>query len=480
MTRPRQVSIHKIMLETAQNEILKLSARDLLRLYKARELSPVEAAKACLARIDEQNPTLNAFCFVDAKTTLQQAMAAEMRWRDGTPQGSLDGALVTIKDLQTVAGWPTRCGSRLTSDIPAAEDSPPVARLREAGAVFLGKTTTPEFGHKGVTDSPLHGITRNPWDLSKTPGGSSGGAAVAAAIGAGHLHLGSDAGGSLRIPASFTGVFGFKPSPGLVPNWPPSLFSTLSSSGPMTRHVADAALMLDVLTRPDARDWHALPIARPDFSAAVANAPQRRLKIAYAPTVNATFVRPDVAAAVGQAVKKIAQYHDVEEIALDIPDLITVFNRHWGATAMHLAEMFPAEKRPLMDPRLQEWARRGAAMPLFDYVWAERQRMEIGAQVMQIFNTYDLLLTPTTAMTAFDAGQDMPLAENGQKWDDWTPFTYIANLAKLPACSIPCGVTDHHLPVGLQLMGGYLKDATVMSSAAMIEALLPFKASTKL
>lgn len=465
------MSIHKIM--ASNDDILSLSARALLRLYRTKELSPVAAAQACLERIAKLNPDLNAFCLLDEKETLRQAQESEKRWMQGTPQGALDGVPVAIKDWLMVKGWPTRYGSKLSSADPATTDAPPVARLKESGAVFLGKTTTPEYGHKGVTDSPLTGITRNPWDRTKTPGGSSGGAAVGSAIGAGPLHLGSDAGGSVRIPASFTGVFGFKPSPGIVPNWPPSLFSTLSSCGSLTRNVADAALMMNVISRPDGRDWHALPIEKPDYLAAVERPSGRRLKIAYARTVNDTPVRNDVANRVGEAIKKIAEYHDVEEVTLDIPDLVMVFNHHWGATAAFMAAQFTPEQRLLMDKRLQEWARRGAALPLLDYVGAERKRMEIGFQMMQLLDKYDLLITPTTAMTAFETGQDMPLMDNGTRWEDWTPFTYIANLAKLPACSIPCGLGEGGLPVGLQMMGGYLKDATVLEVAALFEKRMP-------
>lgn len=463
-----------------ENKILTLSVRDLMALYRKKELSPVEVARACLERIARLNPKLNAFCLLDEKETLSQALESEKRWRMGQPQGELEGVPVSIKDWLMVQGWPTRYGSKISSADPALVNSPPVARLKEAGAVFIGKTTTPEYGHKGVTDSPLMGITRNPWDPAKTPGGSSGGAAVAAAIGAGFLHLGSDAGGSVRIPASFSGVFGFKPSPGIVPNWPPSLFSSLSSCGPLTRKVADAARMMNIIARPDVRDWHALPIEKPDYLAAVERSSGRRLKIAYARTVNETPVRKEVAELVDSAVKMLVAHHDVEEITLGIPNLISVFNRHWGATAAHMTAQFTPEQQALLDPRLQEWASRGARLPLLDYVSAERERMDIGLQLKQLLDNYDLLITPTTAMTAFETGRDMPLTEEGKRWEDWTPFTYIANLAKLPACSIPCGMTAQGLPVGLQMMSGFLKDALVLEAAAFFEELMPCQQWTEL
>src|SRR5882724_3883726 len=199
-----------------------LSARELLACFRARTLSPVEALEAVLARLDADNPALNAFHLVDAEMGRQMAKASEARWMTGEPLGALDGVPVPIKDTNAAKGWPFRIGSLTTSPDPVDYDGPPVARLREAGAVFFGKTTTPEFGWKGVTDSPLTGITRNPWDKTKTPGGSSGGAAVAAAAGMGALHIGTDGGGSIRIPAAFTGIFGLKPTFGRVPTYPAS------------------------------------------------------------------------------------------------------------------------------------------------------------------------------------------------------------------------------------------------------------------
>ncbi|MBT4038829.1 MAG: amidase, partial [Rhodospirillales bacterium] len=194
-------------------DLAMLSATELTRLYASKEISPVDVAKACLGRISAHDHAVNAFCLVDEETTLKSATESESRWARGEPCGQVDGIPTTIKDLQLTKGWPTLRGSKSTNpDGPWDEDSPAVARLKENGAVLLGKTTTPEFGWKGVTDNPLTGITRNPWNTGRTPGGSSGGAAVAAALGMGALHIGTDGGGSIRIPASFTGIFGHKPS----------------------------------------------------------------------------------------------------------------------------------------------------------------------------------------------------------------------------------------------------------------------------
>src|SRR3982751_6240485 len=240
-------------------QLCGITACELLDGYRKHELSPVEVTRAVLERIEKVNPALNAFCLVSDRA-LDEAKASEERWMRGQPRGLLDGVPVSIKDIILTRGWPTLRGSKtVDAKGPWNDDAPVTARLREHGAVLIGKTTTPEFGWKGVTDSPLTGITRNPWNQQKTPGGSSGGAAAAVAAGMGPLAVGTDGGGSIRIPCSFTGLFGIKPSFGRVPAWPLSPFGTVAHVGPMTRSVADAALLLNVLALADARDWHSLP-----------------------------------------------------------------------------------------------------------------------------------------------------------------------------------------------------------------------------
>ena len=452
--------------------VLHLPVADILKLYEKKRLSPVEVTQACLKQVLKYNPVLNALCHMDERLALHQAKAAEKRWAKGAPLGLIDGIPVTLKDTVNVKGWPTRVGSKTTSALPQRDDSPQVARLRESGAVFIGKTTTPEFGHKGVTDSPLTGVTRNPWNIHKTPGGSSGGAAVAAATGMAFLNLGSDAGGSLRIPASFTGVFGFKPSPGLVAAWPPSLFSTLSASGPMTRRAADAAFMLDVITQQDFRDWHNLPLPAQNFSKNLKS--PGKLKIAYATSINGVQALPGVKEVLDQKLPVLKKLGNVDEIRLDAPGLIDTFNKHWMAVASYLVAGIPEKQRKNMDPRLLNWASRGDGMTLQDYLEAERARMDIGEYFKGLLTTYDILVTPTTAMTAFDTGVNMPMGARGKPWDDWTPFTYPANLAKLPAASLPAGMTKDGLPVGIQVMAGYLKDVQLLQACVALEEGLSF------
>jgi aspartyl-tRNA(Asn)/glutamyl-tRNA(Gln) amidotransferase subunit A len=451
----------------------------MLNLYKSRKLSPVDVTEACLKQVLKYNPVLNAICFMDEKSALHQARSAEKRWQKGEPKGALDGIPVTIKDWFDVKGWPTRFGSKTSSDLRQPTDAPPVARLREEGAIILAKTTLPEFGHKGVTDSPLTGTTRNPWNVAKTSGGSSGGAAVAAATGMAPLNMGSDAGGSIRIPASFTGVVGFKPSPGLVPSWPPGVFASFSGVGPMTKCVDDAALMLDVLTKPDASDWNAVPAYAMQFLpggfSAALKKPLPKLKIAYATSINGLSAVKDTLEVFNAKIGALSALGTVDEVSLHCPLLVDVFNRHWMAVASaHVAELTPAERK-LLDPRYQDWARRGDALHLHDYIDAQKQRMLIGAYFKNILDSFDILVTPATPMPAFETDVNMPKDSKGKPWPDWTPFTYPANLARLPAVSLPLGLTKDGLPVGVQLMSGYLKDVLLMQAAKKLEQEIAFE-----
>src|SRR6185437_7361877 len=282
------------------------AAHELLALYRSRKASPVEATRAVLARIERLDPVLNAFCLRAPEEALRAAAASESRWNRGEPSGDLDGVPVSIKDLILVKGWPTLRGSRTVDPKQAWDvDAPVSARLREAGAVFLGKTTTPEFGCKGETNSPLTGISRNPWNPAKTPGGSSGGTAAAVAAGMGPLSVGTDGAGSVRIPAAFCGNFGLKPSFGRVPAYPLSPMGTVAHLGPHTMSVVDAALMMNVLKRPDARDWTSLPPDAADYVHGL-DAGVAGLRIAFSPTLGyAAHVDGEVAAAVAAAVRDL-------------------------------------------------------------------------------------------------------------------------------------------------------------------------------
>jgi aspartyl-tRNA(Asn)/glutamyl-tRNA(Gln) amidotransferase subunit A len=460
-------------LTRAPGALCSLTATELLALYRGRELSPVEATRAVLERIERLNPVLNAFCLVDRRTALALARESEARWMKGAPMGALDGVPVSIKDVFLTRGWPTLRGSKTISPKgPWKDDAPAVARLREAGAVLVGKTTTPEFAWKGVTDSPLTGVTRNPWDPGKTPGGSSGGAAAAVASGMGPLALGTDGGGSIRIPCAFTGVFGIKPTFGRVPAWPPSPMGTLAHVGPIAKSVAEAALMLGVLAQPDARDWLALPHEKRDYLEGLEGG-VRGLRIAYSADLGYAKVDREVAALARNAARVFEDLGaKVEERDPGFENPQEIFTRHWFPGAAAFVRGLPARKRRLMDRGLLKAAEKGERITTAQYFEAMQKRYELGALMSRFHEKYHLLLTPTLPITAFDAGRDAP--KGMTRWTNWTPFSFPFNLTQQPAASVPCGLTRAGLPVGLHIVGPKYADALVLRAARAFEAAHPF------
>ena len=457
-----------------KNDLCSLSATDLLRLYRTRQASPVEATRAVLARIEKLNPKLNCFCLVDAKSALASAKASEARWRKGEPGGLLDGVPVSIKDLLLTKDWPTLRGSRtINPKGPWNDDAPAVARLREHGAVLVGKTTTPEFGWKGVTDNSLTGITRNPWNPQLTPGGSSGGSSAAVAAGMGPLSVGTDGGGSIRIPCAFTGLFGLKPSFGRVPAWPLSPFGTVAHVGPITRTVTDAALMMNVLALPDARDWFSLPHDPRDYRVGLEDG-VKGLRIAYSPDLGYAEVEPEIAALVKKAVRRLADLGaHIEEADPGFENVGPMFTTHWFAGAASLLRAFSPEQIKLIDPGLRDVARQGARIRTLDYLAAVQQRGQLGVQMNRFHEKYDLLLTPTLPLAAFAAGKEVAHLLKEKRWTDWTPFSYPFNLTQQPAASIPCGLTKKGLPVGLHIVGPRYADALVLRAARAYESVHP-------
>jgi aspartyl-tRNA(Asn)/glutamyl-tRNA(Gln) amidotransferase subunit A len=452
-------------------DLCTLGAAELLEAYRKHELSPLEVTRAVLERIERLNPKLNAFCLVSDRA-LDDAKASEERWMAAQARGLLDGVPVSIKDIILTKGWPTLRGSKtVDANGPWNEDAPVTARLREHGAVLIGKTTTPEFGWKGVTDSALCGITRNPWNAQKTPGGSSGGAAAALAAGMAPLAVGTDGGGSIRIPASFTGVFGIKPSFGRVPAWPLSPFGTVAHVGPITRSVADAALMLNVIALPDARDWHALPYEPRDWRTGLEHG-IRDLRIAYSSDLGYAKVDAEVAVIVKEALRVFTDLGaKVEEKSPGFENPEPIFRTHWFSAAAFLIGGIPQAKRKLIDPGLLEVAEQGAKVSAHEMLDAQMKRGALGAHMNLFHRDYDLLATPTLAVAAFDAGKEFP--EGKKRWIDWTPFTFPFNLTQQPAASIPCGFTKAGLPVGLHLVGPRYEDALVLRAARAFESARP-------
>ena len=404
-------------MSSSGDEIFLLSATELLNLYRRRQLSPVEATRVVFDRIRACDGAVNAFCLLDEEAALAASKESEARWMKDRSLGVVDGVPATIKDLVLAKGWPTLRGSRTTDKNQAwDEDAPATARLREQGAVLIGKTTTPEFGWKGVTDSSLTGITRNPWNTEMTPGGSSGGAAVAAALGMGALHLGTDAGGSIRIPSGFTGVFGIKPSFGRVPVYPPTPNASLAHAGPITRTVTDAALMLTVISRPDPRDWLSLPFDERDYRIGLENG-VAGLRIAFSLSLGYAEVDPEVAERVRDAVRVFDELGaSVEEVDPGFKDPKETFRTIYYAAAAYLCRSLPQEQLALLDPGLKEIATEGATIPVENYIRASVvERSALTRKMKNFHETYDLLLTPMLPIPAFPAGRVAPDEEGRAK-----------------------------------------------------------------
>jgi aspartyl-tRNA(Asn)/glutamyl-tRNA(Gln) amidotransferase subunit A len=458
----------------SESEIAYASAAALLDLYRRGALSPVEATRTLLARLDRLQPSLNAFCLVDRDGALAAAHESERRWQAGAAVRALEGVPVTIKDLFLMRGFPTLRGSRLIDPAQEwSEDAPAVARLRAAGAVILGKTTTPEFGWKALGDSPLTGITRNPWDLARTPGGSSAGAAAACAAGIAPLHLGSDGAGSIRIPSAFTGIFGFKPSFGRVPQYPPSPMGLLSHAGPMTRRVGDAALMLNVLAGPEPRDPYGLPAEERDYAAGL-EAGVCGWRIAFSPDLGYVAVDPEIAAAVAAAALQFeALGAHVEEVGAIFASPREALLTLWAAGAARAVAAYPPDKRAWLDPGLQAVVAEGERIRAVDYIDADFARTALARQMAEFHQRYDLLLTPMMPVPALPVGQDLNDPTRERSWIDWSPFSYPFNMTRQPAASIPCGLTGAGLPIGLQIVGPLYADDRVLRAARAFETTQP-------
>ena len=388
------------------DELGFLSAGELAALIRTRRVSPVEVMRATLARIERFNPALNAFVTVQGEEALCSAAKAEEALKSGQPIGPLHGVPLHVKDNLLVAGSRTTFGSKLMETNVTSDDCPAVERLRKAGMIVVGRTNSPEYGWKGVTDNRVFGITRNPWNTKLTPGGSSGGASAAVAAGLGPIGLGTDGGGSLRIPASFSGVFGFKASFGRIPNWPGSGGAMLRHIGPITRTVADMAVALDVLAGPDPRDLLSLPASGECYSANL-DCGLRGKRIAFSPNLGYARVEPEVAATCQRAAERFAEAGAiVEPVQLawrDPYDTWSVF--FFGTAAASLEKKLPTQGE-LLDPGLRRVVEIGLKLRGVDFANALAARHDFWEQVRRVYERFDLLLCPTLPVPPFAVGQD--------------------------------------------------------------------------
>jgi Asp-tRNA(Asn)/Glu-tRNA(Gln) amidotransferase A subunit family amidase len=452
-------------------------ASELAALIRKKKVSPVEVVEAVLERIDKLNPRLNAYVTLTADQARADAKTAERAvMRRSATLGALHGVPFSVKDLVITRGVRTTFGTPLYRDNVPTEDAPMVERLRAAGAVMIGKTNTPTFGWIGATHNLLFGPTRNPWNLETTPGGSSGGASAAVAAGLAPLAVGTDGGGSIRIPSSFTGIYGFKPSYGRIPTYPPSGAWSLSHIGPMTRTVTDAALMMNAAAGPDERDPYSLPAERVDYVRALRGR-LRGLSVAWSADLGfAGPVDPDVRAACATAVKAFRETGSrVEEIEPRWPSPREAWHVIFcGGIAARLAPYL--ERRADIDPglvRIIEWY---LGQPPAAYVQGWFDRLNWWQHPRALFEKHDLLVTPTVACPPFAIGLDNPLHIDGKPVNpyDWIPFTYPFNLTGQPAASVPCGFTKSGLPIGLQIVGRRFDDVTVLRASKAFEQVRPW------
>jgi aspartyl-tRNA(Asn)/glutamyl-tRNA(Gln) amidotransferase subunit A len=445
-------------------------------LIRTRQLSPVEYLQTLLDRIERLEPRVNAFVHLDAGPAMDAAKQAEAALMRGNRIGRLHGIPVTIKDLNITKNMPTQHGSKIFAGHQPTEDTPIVPRLRDEGAIILGKTTTSEFGWTGVSHSPLTGITHNPWKHGYNAGASSAGAGAAAAAGFGPLHQGSDGAGSIRMPSHFCGVFGLKPTFGRVPSYPVGTGDFTSHTGPMTRTVADSALLLEAMSGPHALDYTSLETGPAHYLLRLHEGIEGK-RVAYSPDLGHARVDPDIAALVQAAVGRFTELGaQVEEVATP-----------WAAQGPEMSRFFWAAHMTRLAPHLVKWEaqmdqglvaciKAAENYSVAEYQATRERKMAYVAAIHRWFDDWDFLLTPSVSVAAFPAERLMPAHWPQHDWDwlSWAEFSYPFNMSWNPAASVPCGFTAEGLPVGLQIVGRRFDDLGVLQAAAAFEQVQPW------
>jgi len=453
------------------------SFSDLRHKYRQGQLSPVDVTRSALQHAERVASLTNAFALLDADRALAAARRSERRWRDGLPAGDLDGMPMTIKEFAAVQGWPTRRGSLTTSTDPAPESTVFVARLESAGAVLLGKTRAPEFNWKGVTDSPGYGITRNPWNPDLTPGGSSGGCAAAVASGVVRISFGSDAGGSVRIPAAFSGILGLKPTFGLIPVVPfPSHFSNTAHVGPLGVSSADMIEALQVVGGSSARDWTS--VSEDAEARAAGESTIGELRIGLLNTGRWSESVPMVRAGVDLAADVLrAEGIQLREVDFDLGGASAVGQELYELACAQIVRAIAAKDRHLLDPALVACAAAVGEPSLQYYFGLMQQRDAHGAALAALFETLDVLLMPTVPITAFGVGRDVPTDWPDPNWFSWNPYTPAFNALHAPALSYPVWPAGSDMPVGIQFAARKLGDRRLLRLGAWLESRIPIRLS---
>jgi aspartyl-tRNA(Asn)/glutamyl-tRNA(Gln) amidotransferase subunit A len=451
-----------------------MTATQMLRLLRSKQVSPVEVAKSTLSFIEDTQDTLNAFVTVTPELALESARKAEQAIMKGEDKGLLTGLPLSIKDLTAVKGVRFTSGSRTQADFIAPVDSPASERVKAHGAVIVGKTTTTEFGCKGSSDSPLTGETRNPWDLTRTTGGSSAGAGASVAAGITPFALGTDGGGSIRIPASLCGLFGIKAQFGRVPVFPTAATPTLAHVGPMARTVRDAALLLTAISGFDARDSASVSAEVPDYLAACDRSP-KGLRIAWSPTLGYAKPNSEVATLAEAGARVFEQLGcSIELVEHVFDDPIDLWMAEFYAGVGTRLQKTLREKREIIDPPVANVLEKALDQRIEEYYGRVFARYDFREKVRQFFEKFDLLMTPTTPVAAFELGLDVPPELDGANIVSWVAYTYPVNLCGLPAASVPCGFTQKGLPVGLHIVGRALAETDILCAAAAFEVARPW------
>ena len=456
------------------DEFAYMTALELRRHILAREVSPVEIAEWTLRRIEALQPVLNPFVTVTADLALDAARRAEREVMVGNVDRLLIGLPISIKDLTAVKGVRFTSGSRTLADFVAPIDSPASERVKVHGACVVGKTTTTEFGCKGSSDSPLTGYTRNPWNLDKTTGGSSAGAAASVAAGITPFALGTDGGGSIRIPAAFCGLFGVKAQFGRVPVFPASATPTLGHVAPLARTVRDAALLLTAVSGYDARDPASVAAPIPDYLGACEQNPTG-LRVAYSPTLGYARPTPEIVNLTSAAVRVLEGLGcPVELVDRVFDDPIDIWMAEFYAGVGTRLKKPLAEHRDIIDPAVVDVLQNALNQTIDEYYQRVFERYEFREKVRQFFERYDLLVTPTTPTAAFDIDRNVPRELEGHNIVSWVAYTYPVNLCGIPAASVPCGFTGEGLPVGLHLISRPLCETDIFRAAAALETARPW------
>ena len=461
-----------------KNELYKLSAVDLLSMYKTKETNPLEASLDIIKQLENKNSQFNAFVCFDKEKILQQAKLSSERWSSGKVKGILDGVPISIKDLLVTKDYPTRRGSFIESlPITSDKDAPVVKKILEQGGIVLGKTTTPEFGHKGTTQSKRYGATLNPWNTKLNSGGSSGGSASAVAAGMGPLSIGTDGGGSVRIPCSFCGLFGHKPTFGKVPAYPISPFGTVANIGPITRTVADGGLLMNVIAKPDKDDWYSLPYDKEIYSEFDLNE-VKNLKIGVFKYwgmknfFNQISLEDSVEVVYENILKKLKQ----EGLQLTFDSKINwpnnpadTFKTMWYVGAANLSKKIDDEEFSKIDENFLQFIDEGNKYSVFDFLAAEAKRAENATYLSYLFEKFDVLIGPTMPVLPLEYDDVIPKNYESKDLFSWTPFTYPFNLTKHPSSTINCGFSSSGLPVGIQVVAPHYEDKRCFQVSAYLE-----------